>query len=59
MINAPIRKHWRVRESKDSLTLQAYQTKIRNSMYDYIKEKGSVKWYIGIIVNLYKHDKDK
>ena len=52
-------KSWRVRGFKDSLTLQAYQTKIRNSMNDYIKEKGSVKWYIGIIVNLYKHDKDK
>ena len=27
-------------------------------MNDYIKEKGAVKWHIGIIVNLYKLDKD-
>ena len=26
-------------------------------MNDYIKEKGAVKWHIGIIVNLYKLDK--
>ena len=52
-------KTWRVRGSKDPLqTLQAYQAKIRNSMNDYIKEKGAVKWHIGIIVNLYKLDKD-
>merc|ERR1711947_1883 len=52
-------KTWRVRGSKDPLqTLQAYQAKIRNSMNDYIKEKGAVKWHIGLIVNLYKLDKD-
>ena len=52
-------KSWKVRGFKDPLqTLQAYQAKIRNSMNDYIKEKGAVKWHIGIIVNLYKLDKD-
>ena len=52
-------KTWKVRGFKDPLqTLQAYQAKIRNSMNNYIKEKGTVKWHIGIIVNLYKLDKD-
>ena len=32
--------------------------KIRNSLNDYIKEKGAVKWYIGIKVVLYKLDSD-
>ena len=50
---------WKLRGFKDPLqTLQAYQAKIRNSMNDYIKEKGAVKWHIGIKVNLYKLDKD-
>ena len=52
-------KTWKIRGFKDPLqTLQAYQAKIRNSMNDYIKEKGAVKWHIGIKVNLYKLDKD-
>ena len=42
-------KTWKVRGFKDPLqTLQAYQAKIRNSMNNYIKEKGAVKWNIWI-----------
>ena len=52
-------KTWKLRGFKDPLqTLQAYKVKIRNSMNDYIKEKGAVKWYIGIKVVLYKLDSE-
>ena len=52
-------KTWKIRGFKDPLqTLQAYQAKIRNSMNDYIKEKGAVKWHIGMKVIMGKHDKD-
>ena len=48
-------KTWKIRGFKDPLqTLQAYQLKIRNSMNDYIEEKGAVKWHIGICINLMK-----
>ena len=46
--NLIYQKTWKIRGLKDPLqTLQAYQAKIRNSMNNYIKEKGAVKWHIG------------
>ena len=52
-------KVWSLRGVHDPLSaLQAYKQKIRNSLGDYINEKGAAKWYIGMKVIMGKHDKD-
>ena len=52
-------KTWKVRGVHDPLSsLQAYKSKIRNEIRDYIAEKEAVKWYIGMKVSMHKYDKD-
>ena len=52
-------KTWKVRGVHDPLSsLQAYKSKIRNEIRDYIDEKEAVKWYIGMKVIMVKYDKD-
>ena len=52
-------KTWKSRGVHDPLSsLQAYKSKIRNEIRDYIGEKEAVKWYIGMKVSMHKYDKD-
>ena len=52
-------KIWHVDGMKDLLVaLQAYKPKIRNTLKDYMKEKGGFKWYLGAKVTMHKLDRD-
>ena len=52
-------KIWHVDGMKDLLVaLQAYKPKIRNTLKDYMKEKGGMKWYLGVKVTMHKLDRD-
>ena len=53
------KKIWHVDGIKDLLVaLHAYKPKIRNTIEDYIKEKGGLKWYMGVKVTMHKMDRD-
>ena len=50
-------KIWYVDGMKDLLVaLHAYKPKIRNTLKDYMKEKGGLKWYLGVKVTMHKSD---
>ena len=50
-------KIWRVRGNIDPLTaLAVYKPKIKNTIQHYLKEKGAMKWYIGMKVIMKKMD---
>ena len=52
-------KTYTVRGVHDPLSsLQAYKSKIRNDINNYIDEKEGVKWHIGMKVSMYKMDKE-
>ena len=52
-------KIWQVDGIEDLLVaLHAYKPKIRNTIEDYIKEKGGLKWYMGVKVTMHKMDRD-
>ena len=52
-------KTYAVRGVHDPLSsLQAYKSKIRNDINNYIDEKEGVKWHIGMKVSMYKMDKE-
>ena len=52
-------KIWHVDGMKDLLVaLHAYKPKIRNTLKDYMKEKGGLKWYLGAKVTMHKLDRD-
>ena len=48
-------KIWHVDGMTDlTVALHAYKPKIRNTISDYIKEKGGLKWYLGAKVTMHK-----
>ena len=52
-------KIWQVDGIEDLLVaIHAYKPKIRNTLKDYIKEKGGLKWYMGVKVTMHKMDRD-
>ena len=54
-----VKKIWKVRGIKDpTLTLQAYNAKIRNTIQHYLDTKGHMKWYLGMKVSMIKYEYD-
>ena len=52
-------KIWHVNGMTDlTVALHAYKPKIRNTISDYIKEKGGLKWYLGAKVTMHKVNRD-
>ena len=48
-------KTWKVRGFKDPIsTLNAYKSKVKNTVTHYLESKGAMKWYIGMQVKMYK-----
>ena len=49
------KKTWKVRGFKDPIsTLNAYKSKVKNTVTHYLESKGAMKWYIGMQVKMYK-----
>ena len=52
------KKTWKIRELYGPLSaLSSYKRKVRTTISDYKKEKGNMKWYLGLVVQLAKLDR--